>query len=208
MPRAFDESEREAIAAALLDAGKRLFCQRGLAKTNVAELAAAAGIGKGSFYLFHPGKEALFLAVHEHCDVEKRARMARALAEARAEGSCVVERFFLEMFHTLEDPFYRELANPEVIQRLIRRVEPARLAAHMSADQAYCRGMVDDWLASGVLERGDYDLLLAQCKSVFALCMQREMIGPDFERMIPIVARAFARALIQSDVEPKPESRT
>ncbi|MGC9530169.1 MAG: TetR/AcrR family transcriptional regulator [Candidatus Bipolaricaulaceae bacterium] len=60
MPRPFTDAERQAIAERLLAAGRRLFSRYGLRKTTVEEIARAAGIAKGTFYLFYPAKESLY----------------------------------------------------------------------------------------------------------------------------------------------------
>ena len=51
------------IRERLLAAGRELFARYGLRKTTVEELARAAGIAKGTFYLFFPSKEALYAEV-------------------------------------------------------------------------------------------------------------------------------------------------
>ncbi|MBC7169573.1 TetR/AcrR family transcriptional regulator [Candidatus Bipolaricaulota bacterium] len=61
MPRALTETEREAIRARLVEAGRELFARYGLRKTTVEELARAAGIAKGTFYLFFASKEDLYV---------------------------------------------------------------------------------------------------------------------------------------------------
>jgi len=63
MPRAFTQSEKEAIRDRLLAAGRELFSRYGVRKTTVEELAHRAGIAKGTFYLLFPSKEALYLEV-------------------------------------------------------------------------------------------------------------------------------------------------
>ncbi len=60
MPRALTPTEREAIRNRLLAAGRERFARYGLRKTTVEELAHAAGIAKGTFYLFFASKEALY----------------------------------------------------------------------------------------------------------------------------------------------------
>src|SRR6266700_567387 len=72
MPKAFTEQEKELIRTRLLEQGHKQFSAYGLRKTNIEELAEAAGISKGAFYLFYASKEALFMAVVEQ--VEHRFR--------------------------------------------------------------------------------------------------------------------------------------
>jgi TetR/AcrR family transcriptional repressor of nem operon len=57
MGRTSDARER------ILAAGAELFGQRSYASIGVAEICAAAGVPKGSFYYFFPSKQSLALAV-------------------------------------------------------------------------------------------------------------------------------------------------
>ena len=52
MPRAYTEAEQAAIRARLLAGGERRFAEHGLHAVTIRALTQAAGIGKGSFYLF------------------------------------------------------------------------------------------------------------------------------------------------------------
>lgn len=56
MPKAFSEEEKEWIRERLLQEGEKQFSAYGLRKTNIEELADAAGISKGAFYIFFSPK--------------------------------------------------------------------------------------------------------------------------------------------------------
>ena len=73
MSRAFNEEEKEAIRKKLITEGRVLFERYGLKKTNVAEIADAAGIAKGSFYNFYNSKEELFIDVLDGFEGEMQA---------------------------------------------------------------------------------------------------------------------------------------
>ena len=62
MPK-FSDAEREAISAALLRQGVRLFCEYGPRKVTIDEIAKAVGIAKGSFYAFYGSKEELYFSI-------------------------------------------------------------------------------------------------------------------------------------------------
>jgi AcrR family transcriptional regulator len=51
--------------AEILGAARRLFARRGYAAANIEEIAEAAGIAKGTIYLYFPSKEAIFAGVLE-----------------------------------------------------------------------------------------------------------------------------------------------
>jgi AcrR family transcriptional regulator len=55
----------EARRDELLDAAQRLFTRHGLAQTSVADIAAEAGVAKGSVYRYFESKEALLSALKD-----------------------------------------------------------------------------------------------------------------------------------------------
>jgi AcrR family transcriptional regulator len=55
--------EREARLQAILDAALDVFSQKGFAQTRLEDVAARAGIGKGTIYLYVSSKQALFEAL-------------------------------------------------------------------------------------------------------------------------------------------------
>jgi TetR/AcrR family transcriptional repressor of nem operon len=63
----------------ILEAGAKLFGQRTYAAIGVAEIAAEAGVPKGSFYYFFPSKQALALAVVNRHWEHQRAEWLRLL---------------------------------------------------------------------------------------------------------------------------------
>lgn len=57
----------------LLDVAEQLFATKGYTDTTVADIADAAGVAKGTFYLYFPSKE--------HCLVALKERLAQGLVE-------------------------------------------------------------------------------------------------------------------------------
>ena len=57
------ERRKEARPGELLDAALSLFVEKGFAATRVEEVAARAGVSKGTLFLYFPSKEELFKAV-------------------------------------------------------------------------------------------------------------------------------------------------
>ena len=54
---------KQARPAELLEAALALFVEKGYAATRVEEVAARAGVSKGTLFLYFPSKEELFKAV-------------------------------------------------------------------------------------------------------------------------------------------------
>lgn len=57
------QRRKEARPQELLDAALDLFAEKGFAATRTEEVAARAGVSKGTLYLYYPSKEELFKAV-------------------------------------------------------------------------------------------------------------------------------------------------
>lgn len=78
-PTAADPGEPQ---ARLVEAAFRLFSEpKGYAAVTVSEIAAAAGVAKGSVYRHFPSKEALFTAVVESLCQDTAERFAQAVGE-------------------------------------------------------------------------------------------------------------------------------
>ena len=57
------ERRKQARPGELLEAALALFVEKGFAATRVEEVAARAGVSKGTLFLYFPSKEDLFKAV-------------------------------------------------------------------------------------------------------------------------------------------------
>jgi AcrR family transcriptional regulator len=65
-PCLFRRRRKEARPAELLEAALTLFVEKGFAATRSEEVARAAGVSKGTLYLYFPSKEELLKAVIQH----------------------------------------------------------------------------------------------------------------------------------------------
>ncbi len=63
--RATNPEDKEQRREAILDAAEQLWLTQPERMANVADIAAAAGLAKGTVYLYFRSKEELFLAIHE-----------------------------------------------------------------------------------------------------------------------------------------------
>src|SRR3954462_8647023 len=77
----FRRRRKEARPAELLEAALTLFVEKGFAATRSEEVARAAGVSKGTLYLYFPSKEELLKAVIQHF---LGTEIAAGMAEAQA----------------------------------------------------------------------------------------------------------------------------
>ncbi|MEV6362983.1 TetR/AcrR family transcriptional regulator [Nocardia asteroides] len=80
MQRRSQEDRSRNTRAALEQAGRRLFAERGFAATSAEQLVAAAGVTRGALHHHYGDKRGLFLAVLEQIETEATAEIAAAVA--------------------------------------------------------------------------------------------------------------------------------
>ncbi len=132
---------REILAAAL-----RVFAQRGYSATRLDDVAAAAGVTKGTIYYYFRSKDDLLLRLAELCDCSEFDRLAATLAHATGPVSAQLRTVLRKGFAEPDDE----------TRRLLRVVY---LALHADAPQLFARvvqhALVDGWaLLAQLIERG------------------------------------------------------
>ena len=93
---------KEARPAEIIDAALRLFADRGFAATKLEDVAAAAGIGKGTIYLYFPTKDDLFRAVVRQA-VLPNLEAAAALMQDPERPAADILRAIAERFLAMLD---------------------------------------------------------------------------------------------------------
>ncbi|MFQ6327500.1 TetR/AcrR family transcriptional regulator [Nocardia sp. NBC_01009] len=79
MPRRSQEDRSRTTKAALEQAGRRLFAERGFAATSAEELVTEAGVTRGALHHHYGDKRGLFLAVLEQLEIESTAEIENAI---------------------------------------------------------------------------------------------------------------------------------
>jgi AcrR family transcriptional regulator len=141
------QAERsETTRAALVEAARRLFAERGYADVGTEEIVRAAGVTRGALYHHFDGKRDLLRVVYE----ELEAELAQELADRFTPGAGALEtlRAGAEMFldHCLE---------PEV-QRIVLLDAPAVLGWEewREIGARYALGLIEALLTAG-MESGE-----------------------------------------------------
>jgi AcrR family transcriptional regulator len=90
-PCLFRRRRKEARPAELLEAALALFVEKGFAATKSEEVARAAGVSKGTLYLYFPSKEELLKAVIQHFLGNEIAAGAEEAATLEGPTALVME---------------------------------------------------------------------------------------------------------------------
>ena len=121
----------ERTRAALIAAGRRLFCERPVDAVTVDDIVQAAGVGKGSFYNHFADREALVRAI----SAEIRAGVERAVDHANAGVEDPARRMARACCTYLRFGF----DEPERAGFLVRVY-----SGHTSLETPLNRGLIDD----------------------------------------------------------------
>jgi len=88
------ERRKDARPGELLDAALELFVEKGYAATRLDDVAARAGVSKGTLYLYYAGKEELFKAVVRQNIVPLLEAFERDAAGSTAGSAALLGEFF------------------------------------------------------------------------------------------------------------------
>lgn len=85
----------------LLDAALEMFAERGYAATRLDDVARAAGVSKGTLYLYYPSKEDLFKAVVRSAILDWLSGFQRKAQDDTLDSTSLLNNFFAEFWHRL-----------------------------------------------------------------------------------------------------------
>lgn len=194
MPRAFTDSERYAIRARLEDAGRELFARRGIRATTVEQLARAAGISKGAFYLFYPSKEALFFALMEEIETALQGRLEAQVAEAPHDALRMLLRTSLTARD--ENPLL-DLATSEEAIVVMRTMTPEEQRAFMNRDVEMTASILEQLAAHGVRVTVEPTVLAGLLRALVFVGLHRDDIGAGVAPAVQdLLIDSLARALV------------
>lgn len=180
MPRPFSDREKEQVRKLLLDKGREFFSRFGFKKTSVGELASAAGIAQGSFYLFFNSKEELYFEVLEMEEQSIREYFVPWLME----GGKMTRDRFKEFLHKAvsifeENPFLRKLWLEKEFDQILKRLPPELMERHAKRDASALKPLINHWQQVGILRTGSAETIVGVIRSLFILPLYQQEIGED-----------------------------
>ena len=150
MPRGFTEHEKVLIRKRLLEQGYRQFSAYGLRKATVEELAEAAGISKGAFYLFYESKEALFMDVVELAEKRFRQEVSSAIdlpGPSHRARLLAVLKTASSLFKTI--PLLQSFTGSD-FDLLFRRIPAEKLQEHLASDRVFFEELIAHCQDAGI----------------------------------------------------------
>lgn len=178
MPKGFTDQEKDLIKKRLLEQGYQQFSSFGLKKANVEELARAAGISKGAFYLFYESKEALFMDVVEEAEVRFRQQILteidRTKGTPRIRLYAVLKKAFT-LWRTI--PILHQFTRADY-EMLSGRIPLEKLQEHIRADQVFLHELIDRCNRVGIPFRVTAEEINGLMYILFLTILHEDDFGP------------------------------
>ena len=197
MSRAFNEEEKEAIRKKLITEGRVLFERYGLKKTNVAEIADAAGIAKGSFYNFYNSKEELFIDVLDGFEGEMQQELIAQITGMNLSRKEMLKELLGFLFEKqYENPLMEIMMNEKRMQEIMTKIPEDKLARFLDRDERMVR-QLNDIFGEGFKQHRP-EVLSGLFRNLFIMSFNKRLIGEDvFDEVAKLMIDLIADGLIK-----------
>jgi AcrR family transcriptional regulator len=197
MPRIFTEVDRAAIREALVEAGRDHFLRYGLRKTNIAELARAAGIAKGTFYRFFESKEDLCMEIFDQEENAMREEVEAILSGEQEPAPALRAVLDYAREFVRSNSLLAHLRETGEYTFLARGVGKQKLAEHLSHDVEFAGMLLDALRAKGGVCTLEPKVVAGVLRAVALMFMQEHVIGEAvFEPATDLIQTWIVQGLV------------
>ncbi len=168
---------RARTAQDLVAAAQQVLAARGYHGAKVADIAREAGVGVGTFYLYYPTKEAVFLELVEVAASQLRSQMLEATAQGN--GPADISRKRIQVFFHFaaehRDLFRIVFGHDASFHDVVRRAQEMFVADIVQN----IRGGID----AGVFRNGDAEIwaqaMVGMCIQAVSWWVEHEDVNPS-----------------------------
>lgn len=184
--------------AQLFEAGRTLFTQYGFKATSVAAIAKQAGLAVGTFYLYYPSKERLFLDIFIQENERLKQQCQDGLSRMQEPKEVIMHMLSCNAQGMQKSPILREWYNRKVFDKLERlyRKEHGNTSVHFLFDTFM--KLVEKWQADGKI-RGDIDAatIMQVFTAIINVDLHKEEIGIEyFPRLLEVLTTLVLDGLV------------
>jgi AcrR family transcriptional regulator len=152
--RSLRERQREERAALILSAAQDVFAEKGYYDASIDDIAAQAGIAKGTVYLHFASKEDLLVALLEQQIIDFLAWVDQVSTETRTVQARL-EQILLYVFMRMQEKRNQVLLEQHTSIGLTKRVIEKRegLKVHMAQAMERIAALLEEGKLTGDLDR-------------------------------------------------------
>jgi AcrR family transcriptional regulator len=162
----------------LLDSGKQLFSTKGFKDTSVADITKTAGVATGTFYLYYPSKEELFMEIY----LEENEKLKRAIMETvDPDGdplAVLLELMQKNMQGMAANPILREWYNKDIFNKIEAKFRQQNGLDQVDFVYQSFIEIIKKWQNDGKMRRDiDSEMIMALFSVVVIVDLHKEEIG-------------------------------
>ncbi len=163
---------------AIYDCAKTLFSSNGFKNTNVPDITKMAGIAAGTFYLYYPSKENLFMDIYLDENVKLKRSILEAVDPNRDPLVVIQELMQRNMEGITSNPILREWYNKDVFARIEEKYREENGLQHVNFMYDAFIEIVKKWQEEGKF-RDDIegDMIMALFGAIIIIDTHKEEIG-------------------------------
>ncbi len=187
----------------LLDAAEAVFGELGYERASIVEITRAAGVAQGTFYVYFPGKKAVFVELVWELN-KKLRRSLRTASEALVDP----DRFELERSGALT--FLRFVQEHKSLYRIVRQaefVDEALFREYYRVLSAGYRESLERSMDTGEIRRFDPEALVYMMMGIMDFLGMRWVLWEDRlppDAVIDDMLRLIEGGLRRRDEPPPP----
>ncbi len=176
----------------LLRCAKILFSEQGFKKTNVSQITEMAGVATGTFYLYYPSKESLFMEIY----MEENEKLKRAIMEdvdTDDEPMQVIQELMQRNMEGMAaNPILREWYNTEAFGKIEEKFREQNGLEKVDFMYASFLEVIQKWQEQGKM-RADMDpeMIMALFTALITIDFHKEEIGVQYFPQIQVVLAQF-----------------
>jgi len=167
--------------AEILRCGRELFSANGFKDTNVSDITKKAGIAAGTFYLYYPSKDELFIEIYNEENIRLKREIMSALDLDGDPMAVIGEMIRLNYEGMTANPILREWYNRDVFTRIERKFREQNGLEKVDFMYASFTEVVKKWQADGKMRADiDYDMVMAIFAAIVNVDTHKEEIGLNY----------------------------
>jgi len=188
----------------LRQCARELFSANGFKDTNVAEITRKAGVATGTFYLYYPSKEKLFMELYLEENLKLKQTLMAGVDPQGEPLQVILSMMRANIAGMQANPILREWFNKEVFNKIEEHFIAENGLQRVDFLYTNFLEIIQRWQAQGKLRTEiDAQMIMALFSVIVIIDLHKEEIGVQY---FPQIQEHLA-AFIMAGLTPRPAAR-
>ena len=167
--------------ADILNCGKKLFSSKGFKDTNVTDITKMAGIATGTFYIYYPSKDKLFMEIFLGENVKLKKNIIESINLKNDPADVMKEMMLKNQKGMNSNPILRECYNREVFSRIEQNYRMENGLEYVDFLYDSFIKIVNKWQTEGKIRNDiDAEMIMAIFIALINIDTHKEEVGIQY----------------------------